>query len=306
MLSADETQALAARARTAARAVVGLVLEEERAARFVHAYTFDYRRLGITGEAEHKAELLSAIERESLLLVAAYIERTLPRAAGARFSRQAEAEAVAGFRQAFLTFLGGSLAWDNDEREAFRRDLGMYLRLAAREGRGMGQRRGQAPAIGAFVDRCAFLVDPSMMAQAREAAARYQAELESCADQALRAAFRGFRPRAAATPRPARVPNRAPRRQSAPRPKSAARRKSAPKRASRAKAVPRRKPARRAKPASRRLKKRGGTSPRRKETSRRKTAPTGKSRPRRKSPPRGKSKRRPRSTPKRPRRGGGR
>jgi hypothetical protein len=190
---ADETQALAARARLVARAVVGLVLEEERAARFVHGYSTVYGRLGIAGEAERKAEFLRAIERESLLLVAARIERTLPQMVGSRFSHHAGSDAVSGFRQAFLTFLGGSLAWDNEERESFRKDLGMYLRLAEREGRRMGPRRGKAPPAGAFVDRCAFLVDPSMMTQAREAAARYQLELESCAEQAVRAAFRGLR-----------------------------------------------------------------------------------------------------------------
>ncbi len=205
MLPADETQALASRARIVARAVVGLVLDEQRAARFVQAYSSEYGRLGIAGEAEHKAEFLGAIERESLLLVAARIERTLPQVVGSRFSRQAQSEGVAGFREAFLTFLGGSLAWDYTEREAFRRDLSIYLRLAEREGRVLGPRRRQAPAAGAFVDRCAFLIDPSMMAQAREAASRYQAELVSCADQAVRAAFRGLRARPVPSPSRPRI-----------------------------------------------------------------------------------------------------
>jgi hypothetical protein len=264
-----------------ARAVVGLVLEEERAAGFVQRYTLDFRRLGVAGEAEHKAELLAAIERESLLLVAARIERTLPLAAGSRFSRQSEAEAVAGFRQAFLTFLGGSLAWDNDEREAFRRDLGMYLRLAARESGVVGPRRGPATAAGAFVDRCAFLIDPSMMGQAREAAARYQAELESCADEAVRAAFRGFRPRRASTPRPARPANRARGRRPAQLRKVAKSRKP----------VARRKTSLRAKRTTRRPKKRSSSAHRRKTTPRRKSARRAKSPKRRKSAPRARRKR---------------
>lgn len=216
MLRPDEAQALAARARVVARAVVGLVLDEERAARFVHAYSSEYHRQGVAGEAEHRRELLDAIERESLLLVAARIERTLPEVVGEKFSRQSESEAVARFQEAYLTFLGGSLAWDNDERQAFRRDLAMYLRMAAREGRAIGPRRGKTPPAGAFVDRCAFLVDPSMMVQAREAAGRYQAELESCADQAVRAAFRGLRRPAASTSSHASGhPRRAQRRRSA-------------------------------------------------------------------------------------------
>ncbi len=232
MLAADEAHALAARARLVARAVVGLVFEEQRAARFVHAYCSDYRRPGLAGEAERKAEFLGAIERESLLLVAARIEHTLPPLVGSRFSSLGQSEVAARFREAYLTFLGGSLAWDGEERESFRKDLAMYLRLASREAgalepraparlggsRGMPASADSAPAAGAFVDRCAFLVDPSMLVQAREAAARYQAELESCADEAVRAAFRGLRASASrARPRrssPRRKPSRPAKRRS--------------------------------------------------------------------------------------------
>ena len=246
MLTADETQLLAARARTAARAVVGLVLEEDRAARFLQRYVSDYQRQGVLGEAEQKAELLAAVERESLLLVAACIERNLPRVTRARIPRHAQAGAVTGFRQAFLTFLGGSLAWDGDERESFRRDLAMYVRLAEREADRIGTRPGHVPAAGAFVDRCAFLVDPSMMAQAREAAARYQAQLEFCAEDALHAAFR-------ATSRPASLsaPSRVPRMPAAaatkPKPRKRVKPKPKPKPKPRPKRAPKPKP--KAKPA---------------------------------------------------------
>ena len=210
MLIYDETPVLAARARTVAKAVLGLLLEEQRAARFVYDYSSLYFRQGIEGEAEHKAEFLSAIERESLLLIAARIERELPRAPVLLSSGLSEPEAIAAFRQAFLTYLGGSLAWDSDEREAFRKDLAMYLRLAARESRAMVHRPGAAQIGGAFVDRCAFLLDPSMLAQAREAAARFQVQLESCAGEALRAAFGSLRPKPAPVlhqiPRPVPAP----------------------------------------------------------------------------------------------------
>ncbi|HVB99344.1 MAG TPA: hypothetical protein VNJ12_08460 [Candidatus Dormibacteraeota bacterium] len=280
MLPYDETPALAARARLAARAVLGLVLEEERSARFVYEYSTAYFRQGIEGEAERKAELLSAIARESLLLVAARIELSLPRAVASSFSRVSEPEAVAVFRHAFLTFLGGSLAWDADERESFRRDLAMYLRLAAREGRVMARRPGAPPLAGAFVDRCAFLVDPSMMTQAREAAARYQVQLESCADQALQAAFRGLHAKTAppvSLPRPKPEPKR----QQTPRPKAEekAKRRPKPKRKPKAKPKPKRKPKLKlkpkapARPAVKARPKRKKTPPRRKPTRRAKPAP---------------------------------
>lgn len=205
-----------------AKAVLGLLLEEQRASHFVYDYSSTYFRQGIAGEAEHKAELFSAIERESLLLIAARIEHELPHAIVSLFSRMSEPEAIAVFRQAFLTYLGGTLAWDSDEREAFRKDLAMYQRLAAREGRAMVRRPGTAQFGGAFVDRCAFLLDPSMLAQAREAAARFQVQLENCAGEALRAAFGRFRARPAPALR--RMPNPAP--ESRPKPRSQPERKS--------------------------------------------------------------------------------
>jgi len=284
VLPYDETPALAARARLAARAVLGLVLEEERSARFVYEYSTAYFRQGIEGEAERKAELLSAIARESLLLVAARIELSLPRAVASSFSRVSEPEAVAVFRHAFLTFLGGSLAWDADERELFRRDLAMYLRLAAREGRVMARRPGAPPLAGAFVDRCAFLVDPSMMAQAREAAARYQVQLESCAGQALHAAFRGLHAKTAppvSLPRPKPEPKR----KQTPRPKAEekAKRKPKPKAKPKPKRKPKLKPKAPAHPAVKARPKRTQSPPRRKPPMR----PAVKARPRpKKSSPR--------------------
>ncbi|HVB33083.1 MAG TPA: hypothetical protein VNJ52_01720 [Patescibacteria group bacterium] len=268
MLPYDETPALAARARLVARAVLGLVLDEQRPARFVYEYSANYFRQGVAGEAERKAELLAAIERESLLLVSSHIERSLLGTIVSRFARLNESEAVAVFRQSFLTFLAGTLAWDRDEREAFGRDLTMYLRLAAREGRVMQRQRGAPPVAGAFVDRCAFLVDPSMLAQAREAAARYQVQLESCAGEALRAAFRGLRAKAAAPvshprPRPGPKPKSKAKRKAKPKPKPKPKPKRLPRRKRKPRAVrrkspprPKRKPPRRAKTASRRARRR--------------------------------------------------
>ena len=156
----------------------------------------------------------------------------------------------------------------------------MYLRLAAREGRVMARRPGAPPLAGAFVDRCAFLVDPSMMTQAREAAARYQVQLESCADQALQAAFRGLHAKTAppvSLPRPKPEPKR----QQTPRPKAEekAKRRPKPKRKPKAKPKPKRKPKLKlkpkapARPAVKARPKRKKTPPRRKPTRRAKPAP---------------------------------
>ena len=46
-----------------------------------------------------------------------------------------------------------------------------------------------ALASGPFVDRVGLLLDPSLMEQSRRAAAKFEAELNTAADQVLRKVF---------------------------------------------------------------------------------------------------------------------
>ena len=87
----------------------------------------------------------------------------------------------------FMTALGRALEWRPEEfageQEALDRDLLMYRRWSERApfpGAPI-QQNGPSP----FLDRCALLLDPSTMEQARLAAAKFERELGRAAARIL-------------------------------------------------------------------------------------------------------------------------
>jgi hypothetical protein len=98
--------------------------------------------------------------------------------------------AGAHFREECLKAFGFELLLFPEEVEEFRRDLELYAQLSARQS-------ATALQEGPFVDRAAFLLDPSLMERARIATAALLRELHSLADQALAGAFHFVRSRSA-------------------------------------------------------------------------------------------------------------
>lgn len=184
MLAAERS--VGAQARALARAVIGLVIEERQAGKFLRAYELRHHRSGLHSHPALREETIDALAREALLLAAARTEQLLPVCLSRWFPGRDRPRAVSEFRQAFLAYLAGALGWDRHERERFLSDLALYLRIGARERR---RRRSAARSPSAFVDRCAFLLDPSLMEQACRAAVRFQREIERCTEQAVRAVF---------------------------------------------------------------------------------------------------------------------
>jgi hypothetical protein len=151
-------------------------------AAFAGSYAQRYGRSGVVDEPHRLRELESTLGRESVLVMVAEIHRLMPAALGARKGRPLDPEEAAFaqmFWPEFITALGRALDWEPDEfaseQEAFDRDLLMYRRWAAR-----------APFPGApvpqneaspFLDRCALLLDPSTMEEARQAATGFEKEL---------------------------------------------------------------------------------------------------------------------------------
>jgi hypothetical protein len=90
------------------------------------------------------------------------------------------------FREEFFVALGQALAWSDQDAQEFWHDLELYEMLAARE---PARPAGRALASGPFVDRVAILLDPSLMEQARRAAAKFQLEINASADRVLRKVF---------------------------------------------------------------------------------------------------------------------
>jgi hypothetical protein len=173
------------------------------AARFVRGYAEKHKRRALVAHPARHRELIERIGREALLAMSAKVERELSREFGGvagRRPRRSGTRKVGGddghanhFRVEFYGELAEKLRWDRGELADFWRDLDLYTGA----GRGpMTRRKKRGPRrsrkdrhLGAFADRCAFLLDSSLLERARRAAGRLHREIER---EALRAFHAGF------------------------------------------------------------------------------------------------------------------
>jgi hypothetical protein len=205
----------------AAREVVARLMFElgggGLAARFVRDYAARYRRRALTAHVPRFRDLVSSIGREALLAAVAIIEAELPRRLGARvlLARRGARPAVDHqhvFRVEFFEQLAHRMEWEQEDLDAFWRDLDLYARVAARPRFALqaGSQKGKvrqlrhrpsarvaANSFGPFADRCAFLLDSPLLEKARRAAASFHRQVEAAARNSLRAGFRAARARVA-------------------------------------------------------------------------------------------------------------
>jgi hypothetical protein len=99
-------------------------------------------------------------------------------------------QAAEASREELLGALAGALRWSAADAEEFRRDLDLYAQLGARTPLPKRPRKPAAPVEGPFADRCALLLDPSMLDNGRRAAGNFLSELEAAAGKALASVFR--------------------------------------------------------------------------------------------------------------------
>jgi hypothetical protein len=216
---------LVIRAREAAILLLRTIDRSETVQRFLDMYAAQYRRPGRADQPWHYREQLETIRREAILAMVLRIETALPKRLNVhvtvRESRPAKKAAKGKkgkskkaskakkparsgldlaiplldlFREEFFVALGQALEWNDDDARAFWRDLELYETLSAVAAQRPGSRnkpiRGQiATTSGPFVDRVGFLLDPSLMEQARREAAKFQVELHGIAEQILRKSF---------------------------------------------------------------------------------------------------------------------
>jgi hypothetical protein len=201
------------RAEQTVREMQAMLEGERLVARFVDSYVSAFGRKGLKASPLRYRELLSTISREVWLVLAAKMSAVLPNylargtlrprsgsararsrdgreSKGKRILRAADAEAADGFRESFFEALAAALRWTPAELEAFRHDLALYLEIFARQPQAMKSRAQGQPPEGPFVDRCGFLLDPSLLDKARQAAGQFQAELEQVAERILQSIFR--------------------------------------------------------------------------------------------------------------------
>jgi hypothetical protein len=203
---------LVVRAREAAHLLLRALDREEMVARFLDIYAAENRRPGRADHPGHYREQLETIRREAILAMVLRIEAALPirlqvhvpvRGASTKTKRKHARAArrkprkrknsgwdfaipvLDLFREEFFVALGQALAWTQQDAEEFWRDLELCEKLQPADSRRYG-RPSQRVRTGPFVDRVAFILDPSLMDQARRAASKFEAELTAAADRVLR------------------------------------------------------------------------------------------------------------------------
>ncbi len=160
---------------------------------FVDSYVAEYGRAGLKAHPLRYRELLGTLSREALLAMVAQVNAELPRYLTGRrpaVLRGTELQVAEAFREEFLASLGRALRWTPADAEEFRRDLDLYAQLAARTEIVKKRRQPTDPPEGPFVDRCALLLDPSMLDKGRRAAGKLQVELQGFTEKILVGVFR--------------------------------------------------------------------------------------------------------------------
>jgi len=205
---------LVIRARDAATMLLATLDRNEMVPRFLDMYAAEFRRPGRADQPALYRYQLETIRREAILATVLRIESSLPtrlkvsvtvRGSGGLKKSKKKAKSKPAkrpslelkipfldlFREEFFVALGQALEWSKEDAELFWRDLSVYERLSAATGRVTGglRRAAKGPVSGPFVDRVGFLLDPSLLDQARREAGKFQAELNSTADRVLQKVF---------------------------------------------------------------------------------------------------------------------
>ena len=167
-----------------AHRLVAAVHDANLAGAFIENYAKQYNRHEFTVHAERVRELQIIVEREILLAGAAQIASYAEEFAAQR-RRTAQARSGASdagrFVRELISAIGTEKRWTAGDVIDFRGDFILYREImSSRAAKSAGIPRSfrRASAAGPFVDRCAFLLDPSMMENARQAAAKLAQQIE--------------------------------------------------------------------------------------------------------------------------------
>ncbi|HYB62118.1 MAG TPA: hypothetical protein VEH50_11655 [Methylomirabilota bacterium] len=155
--------------------------------RFILRYAEENERRAVAANAKQVSELEQTIGREALLAMTIEVRAQLPRffgkRRGASLAGDAQAATDAFFREYFSS-LGRAGDWPLEEAAQFQRDLGLYARMSPGEQRIRSAGGFESP-TEPFADRCAILLDPSMMEKARRAAAGFHTEMIRATEKIL-------------------------------------------------------------------------------------------------------------------------
>jgi hypothetical protein len=165
-----------------AKQLAETLLQERLVPRFVDSYVVTHGRYALQTHAARYRELLALLTREALLaatLRALEEVNTPPQEKKKRAALRGGSKPPA-FRRKFLTALARQQNWTAGDALDFQTELQVYEEVLRRPGARRTRKVFEA-ADHPFVDRCAILLDPSFIEQARIAAGRALTELERLA-----------------------------------------------------------------------------------------------------------------------------
>jgi hypothetical protein len=149
------------------------------ASTFLESYAQQFDRPEATAHPERRRELETMLDREMLLAMTAHIARVTELNARARRSSRTRRDDPAIFLRDLVAALTKESNWTAGDAMEFRGDLEIYRRLAAIVAARASSTRSRIVVAGPFVDRCAILLDPSMIENASRAAGKLLLRLEA-------------------------------------------------------------------------------------------------------------------------------
>lgn len=162
------------------------------ASTFLESYAKQFDRPEATAHPERRRELEAMLDREMLLAMTSHIAR----AAVANARRTSSRRTPRAHNSNPITFLRDLVAaiakesdWTAGDAMEFRGDLEIYRRLTAAVASRASSTRSRIVVAGPFVDRCAILLDPSMIENASRAAGKLLLQLESQSENLFQEVF---------------------------------------------------------------------------------------------------------------------
>jgi hypothetical protein len=161
------------------------------ASTFLESYAKQFDRPEATAHPERRRELETMLEREMLLAITAHIARTaeLNSRRVPRSVRRSPKDDPNIFLRDLLAAIAKESNWTAGDAMEFRGDLEIYRHLSAIVAARASSTRSRIVAAGPFVDRCAILLDPSMIENASRAAGKLLLQLEAQSEKLFQEVF---------------------------------------------------------------------------------------------------------------------
>jgi hypothetical protein len=157
------------------------------ASAFLESYAKQFDRPEATAHPERRRELEVMLDREMLLAMTAHLARITQaniRSGPRRTARSSKSNIdLAAFLRELVASLAKESNWTAGDTMEFRGDLEIYRRLTAVAAARASTTRTRFVPAGPFVDRCAILLDPSMIENASRAAGKLLLQLETLTDK---------------------------------------------------------------------------------------------------------------------------